>query len=111
MHTASTLEIREALARVVDGRNLGADDMAVVVGRIMDGEATPAQIGAPLTTLRMKGETIEEVVGVAQAMRARMVRIPTDATQWWSPPAERAETVRARSTFPPWRRALWRPVG
>lgn len=80
MHTAPTLEIREALARVVDGRNLGADDMAVVVGRIMDGEATPAQIGALLTALRMKGETVEEVVGAAQAMRARMVRLPTEAT-------------------------------
>jgi anthranilate phosphoribosyltransferase len=72
----ATLEIREALARVVEGRALSADEMAAVVGRIMDGQATPAQVGALLTALRMKGETVEEVVGAARAMRARMLRPP-----------------------------------
>jgi anthranilate phosphoribosyltransferase len=69
-----SLELREALGRLVEGRGLTADEMAGVVGRIMDGEATPAQVGALLTALRMKGETVEEVVGAAQAMRARMLR-------------------------------------
>jgi anthranilate phosphoribosyltransferase len=74
-----TLELlREALGKVVDGRDLTAEEMAGVVGRIMDGEATPAQVGALLTALRMKGETVEEVVGAAQAMRARMIRPPVD---------------------------------
>jgi anthranilate phosphoribosyltransferase len=41
----------------------------------MDGQTTPAQIGALLTALRMKGETVEEVVGAARAMRARMTTI------------------------------------
>ena len=69
-----TIELREALGRLVEKRDLSSDEMAGVVGRIMDGEATPAQVGALLTALRMKGETVDEVVGAAQAMRARMLR-------------------------------------
>jgi anthranilate phosphoribosyltransferase len=76
---ADGIDMKEALARVVDGKNLSAADMAGVAGRIMDGEATPAQVGALLTALRMKGETVDEVVGAAQAMRARMLKVVTDA--------------------------------
>jgi anthranilate phosphoribosyltransferase len=70
------LGLREALAAVVSGRNLTSAEMTAVVGRIMDGEATPAQVGALLTALRMKGETVDEVVGAARAMRERMLRLP-----------------------------------
>jgi anthranilate phosphoribosyltransferase len=73
------LGIREALAQVVAGRSLSSAEMAAVVGCIMDGEATQAQAGALLTALRMKGETVDEVVGAALAMRQRMVRLPADA--------------------------------
>jgi anthranilate phosphoribosyltransferase len=69
-----SLELKEALARVIDRRDLTAEEMAGVVGRIMDGEATPAQVGSLLTALRMKGETVDEVVGAARAMRARMLK-------------------------------------
>jgi anthranilate phosphoribosyltransferase len=72
--TATAMDLRAALATVVERKDLSADEMAVVVGRIMDGEATPAQVGALLTALRMKGETVEEVVGAARAMRQRMLR-------------------------------------
>jgi anthranilate phosphoribosyltransferase len=71
----STLSIREALARVVDRQDLSSDDMASVVGQIMDGQATPAQVGALLAALRMKGETVAEVVGAARAMRSRMIGV------------------------------------
>jgi len=71
--------VREALARVVDRVDLSADEMARVVGKIMDGESSPALIAALLVALRMKGETVGEVVGAARAMRARMVRVPFDA--------------------------------
>jgi len=70
------LSVREAIARVVEKTDLTADEMALVVGKIMDGEASPALIAGLLVALRMKGETVGEVVGAARAMRARMVRVP-----------------------------------
>jgi anthranilate phosphoribosyltransferase len=70
---------REALARIVDKGDLSADEMAKVVGKIMDGEVSPALIAALLVGLRMKGETVGEVVGAARAMRARMVKVPFEA--------------------------------
>jgi anthranilate phosphoribosyltransferase len=72
------MEIRDAIAHLCAGRDLSAEEMADTVGRIMDGHATPGQIAALLVGLRLKGETVDEVVGAAQAMRARAtpVQIP-----------------------------------
>ena len=78
MSGESGLSIRDALAIVVQGKSLSAKDMTAVVGQIMDGAASPAQVGALLAALRMKGETVDEVVGAAQAMRQRMIRVETD---------------------------------
>ena len=64
--------------RASQGMSLSAGAMTAVVGQIMDGAATPAQVGALLAALRMKGETVDEVVGAAQAMRQRMLRVDTD---------------------------------
>jgi len=69
------IDLREAIARVVAGHDLSGEEMAQVVGRIMDGEATPAQIGGLLVGLRMKGETPDEIAGAARAMRARALPI------------------------------------
>ncbi len=71
----AAVNVREALARVVDRQDLTAGEMAEVVGSIMDGQATPAQIGGLLVGLRMKGETVDEIVGAARAMRQRMVGV------------------------------------
>jgi anthranilate phosphoribosyltransferase len=67
-----------ALARACTRQDLTADEMAAAVGEMMDGAATPAQIGGLLVALRMKGETVDEVVGAASAMRARAqkLRVP-----------------------------------
>ncbi len=65
------MDLKEAIARVCAGGDLDEGEMAAAVGRIMDGEATAGQIGAFLVGLRMKGETVAEVVGAARAMRAR----------------------------------------
>jgi len=66
------MTIPDAIARAVAGESLDEAEMATVMGRMMDGEATPAQIASLLTALRMKGETADELVGAARAMRARM---------------------------------------
>ncbi len=72
--------IKEAIAKLVDGHNLSQDEATVTMEEIMDGQATPAQIGAFLTALRIKGETVEEITGLATVMRAKAttVAIPDD---------------------------------
>jgi anthranilate phosphoribosyltransferase len=65
--------IREAIAEVVAGHSLTTDDAAKVMDEIMRGEATPAQFGAFVTALRLKGETAEEMTGFARTMRANAV--------------------------------------
>ena len=67
--------LKETLARLAAGQSLTSDEAAAATGEIMDGAATPAQIGAFLTALRMKGETVDEIAGCARAMRQRAVRV------------------------------------
>ncbi len=64
------MTVKEAIARVAAGRDLVEDEMAAVMAEIMDGQATPAQIGALLTALHIKRETVAEISGAARAMRA-----------------------------------------
>jgi anthranilate phosphoribosyltransferase len=70
--------IKEAIAALVSGRSLAADEAAQVMEEIMQGEATPAQFGAFVTALRLKGETVDEIVGLARTMRARAIPVITD---------------------------------
>lgn len=63
--------VRAAIASAIARRDLPADEVAAVFGDIMDGLATPAQIGGLLVALRCKGETADELAGAARAMRAR----------------------------------------
>jgi anthranilate phosphoribosyltransferase len=63
--------IVEAINRALARRDLSRAEMAEVVGQIMDGAATPAQIGGLLVALRAKGESVDEIVGAATAMRSR----------------------------------------
>lgn len=67
--------IKRAIARVVEKVDLKESEMIEVMGQIMSGEATPAQIGSFITALRMKGETIDEIVGAARVMRERATPI------------------------------------
>jgi anthranilate phosphoribosyltransferase len=71
--------IREAIGTILAGGSLTQPDAAAVMRQIMDGEATPAQIAAFVVALRMKGETADEIAGLASAMRSRAVRIDGDA--------------------------------
>jgi anthranilate phosphoribosyltransferase len=67
--------LKDALVKLASAQALTADEAASAMGEIMDGTATPAQIAAFLTALKMKGETVEEITGCARAMRQRSVKI------------------------------------
>lgn len=69
--------LQAALGRLVARQHLTADEAEEVLGHVMSGAATDAQIGALLVALRMKGETAEEIAGFARAMRAHCVRVET----------------------------------
>ena len=61
--------LEQYLNRVVDGQSLTAAEAAAVIDGMMDGKLTPAQSGALLAALKIKGESCEEIVGGARAMR------------------------------------------
>lgn len=67
--------IKDALQKLADRTNLTELEAGTVMGEIMDGAASPAQIAAYLMGLRMKGETVDEIAGSVQAMRARATKI------------------------------------
>jgi anthranilate phosphoribosyltransferase len=70
--------IKEAIAKVADGTSLTETESEGVMREIMEGGATPAQIAAYLTALRMKGETVDEVVGAVRVMREKAIKIRVD---------------------------------
>lgn len=69
--------IREAIAKLVRSEDLSRAEVELAMEEIMTGQALPAQIGSFLTAMRMKGETIEEIVGAAVIMRKHATRIKT----------------------------------
>lgn len=64
------MTLKEALGKVVSRRDLTREEMARIMGLMLAGEASPAQVGALATALKMKGETEDEILGAAEAMRA-----------------------------------------
>ena len=72
------MDIREAIDVVVSGDSLAMDDAAAVMRQIMSGEATQAQLGSFLTALRLKGESTEEIAGMAIVMREFSLRVNVD---------------------------------
>lgn len=69
--------IKEAIALVVTSKDLDEQQMTAVMQEIMSGEATDAQIGSFITGLRMKGETIDEIVGAVRVMREKATFVDT----------------------------------
>ena len=65
--------MKQYLAKVIRGERLSEQEAGEAMGLIMDGAATPAQIGALLASLAVRGETEDEIVGFARAMRGRAV--------------------------------------
>jgi anthranilate phosphoribosyltransferase len=73
--TATTLDVRGTIRTIVEGGTLNIEQAAAAMDAIMTGNVTPAQIGALVTALRMRGETIEEIAGFARTMRTHALRV------------------------------------
>jgi anthranilate phosphoribosyltransferase len=69
------MNVRDALARLVAGENLSREEAQAAMRSLVEGEATPTQIGAFAIALRMKGETPEEIAGLAEVMREAATRV------------------------------------
>ena len=69
------MPLRAAIAKVINGQDLSFDEAAAAMDAIMDGAATPAQIGSYLTALRMKRETVDEIAGSAGSMRRHVIPV------------------------------------
>ncbi len=67
--------IKEAIARVVAGESLGMQEAAAVMEEIMEGQATSSQLSAFIVALAIKGETADEIAGLARTMRAKAVPV------------------------------------
>ncbi len=69
------MPIKSAIAEVINGRHLTLLQAESAMDIIMNGNATPAQIGSYLTALRMKGETVAEIAGSAKSMRTHVISV------------------------------------
>jgi anthranilate phosphoribosyltransferase len=67
--------IKEAITLLVDGHSLTMEQASEVMEEMTTGQLTPAQFGAFVTALRIKGETADEIAGLASVMRAKSVRV------------------------------------
>jgi anthranilate phosphoribosyltransferase len=67
------------LVPALEGKPLGREGARAAIGAVLAGEATPAQLGAFLAALRVRGETVEELTGAAEAVRAAATRVVLDA--------------------------------
>ena len=68
-------DLKAIISKVAGGETLTREEAEDAFGIIMSGEATPVQIGAFLTALRLRGETIDEIAGAVKTMRARMTPV------------------------------------
>lgn len=75
------MDIKAALNKIADRRDLTGEEMRAVMRTIMAGEATPSQIGAFLMGMRIKGETVGEIAAAVSILREQMVPVeaPEDA--------------------------------
>ena len=70
--------IKEAIEKLIEGRDLSREEAGGVMEEIMTGQATPAQFGAFVVALRLKGETVEEITGLARVMRSKSLKVHVD---------------------------------
>jgi len=75
LESNGTVSIKGAIAKIIARQNLTEDEAEAAMTQIMEGQATPAQIGAFITALRMKGESVSEIAGCARAMRRSAIPV------------------------------------
>jgi len=68
-------QMKPLITELAKGQPLSREDAEKAFDRMLSGEATPAQIGAFLMALRIRGETVDEIIGAVSAMRAKMLRV------------------------------------
>lgn len=76
----TTLDIASLLGRIFDGETLDSDRAKDVMGLLMDGKLSQMQAAALLAALRTRGETVAEIIGFAEAMRERAIRVPVNVS-------------------------------
>ncbi|MFE4710910.1 MULTISPECIES: anthranilate phosphoribosyltransferase [Paenibacillus] len=77
----ATKLIQSGLAGLIEGKDLSRNEARDIMGAIMDGKASSAQIGGLLTALRIKGETVDEITGFAEAMRGFGTHVSTESAR------------------------------
>jgi anthranilate phosphoribosyltransferase len=95
------MDIKGALARIAARQDLTGEEMRSVMTIIMNGEATPSQIGAFLMGLRVKGETVGEIAAAVSILREKMVKVegvPEDAIDIVGTGGDGAETLNISTT-------------
>jgi len=75
MNAEASQELRQLIQKVSGGATLSEDEIRTALEQMTAGAATPAQMGAFLMALRVRGETVEEIAGAAQMLRAKMNRV------------------------------------
>jgi anthranilate synthase/phosphoribosyltransferase len=70
--------LKDAISSLTSGQSLSIEQAELAMEQIMSGNATPAQVAAFITALRVKGETADEIIGMAKAMRAKALPITTN---------------------------------
>ena len=73
-------ELKSFIAKAATGASLTREEAREAFGILLSGEATPAQIGGFLMALRVRGETVDEITGAVETMRAKMLRVEAPAT-------------------------------
>lgn len=81
VESSDSFDIKDVIRSVVEMRELTLEQATSAMDAIMKGSISGAQIGALATGLRMKGETVSEIAGFAQAMRAHALRVDIDSDE------------------------------
>ena len=99
--------IQTAIQKVIEQQDLSREEAFSTMEQIMSGDATPAQIGAFLVALRLKGETPSEIAGFAESMRNKATKVRTTQSAPLMDIVELAATANIRSMFPPSHPLSW----